>query len=155
MHGTFFRAVCRAGIFMICAQAIAHFRPNESYEKYLKLLISIMVLIQLFLPIGALFAGAGGGEGMDRIEEFRRDLEKSMDEAEEQARRTEEMLESMTLEEVRRLAGEQGGREETEADGGETGTEGSAEEGENAPVSIPEIRLDLEPIGRDGEDGSG
>ncbi len=46
MQNSLFQAICRVGIFMICAQAIVHFRPQEAYEKYLKLLISVMVLVR-------------------------------------------------------------------------------------------------------------
>ena len=99
MHNTLFQTICRTGIFMICAQTIVHFRPNESYEKYLKLLVSVMVLIQLFLPVGAFLAGVSGTGGS--INEFRESLEQSMDEARQQAAQTEAMLEQMTLEEVR------------------------------------------------------
>ena len=38
------------GIFIICAQAVTHFRPKASYEKYLKVLVSIIVLVMLMLP---------------------------------------------------------------------------------------------------------
>ena len=59
MQNLLFQAICRVGIFMICAQAIVHFRPKEAYEKYLKLLVSAMVLVQLFLPLGGGGPGAG------------------------------------------------------------------------------------------------
>ncbi len=39
------------GIFIICAQAVIHFSPSNAYAKYLKLLLSMMVLIQLLQPI--------------------------------------------------------------------------------------------------------
>lgn len=100
MHNILFQTICRTGIFMICAQTIVHFRPNESYEKYLKLLVSVMVLIQLFLPVGAFLAGVSGSGGS--IDGFRESLEQSMEEARQQAAQTEAMLEQMTLEEVRR-----------------------------------------------------
>lgn len=51
----FIRMICQMGIFMICAQAIVHFRPKASYEKYLRMLVSSMILVQIFLAIGSLF----------------------------------------------------------------------------------------------------
>ncbi|MDE6926541.1 MAG: hypothetical protein K2P59_15025, partial [Acetatifactor sp.] len=57
-----FQTICRIGIFMICAQTVIHFRPQESYEKYLKLLVSAMVLIQMFLPVSRLLFHGDGGE---------------------------------------------------------------------------------------------
>lgn len=102
MRNAFFQAICRTGIFMICAQAIVHFRPQESYEKYLKLLVSVMVLIQLFLPLGSLLAGIRGEAAAGQLEDFRQSLEQSMEEARQKAEETDALLERMTLEEVRR-----------------------------------------------------
>ena len=101
---TLFQTVCRVGIFMICAQAIVHFRPQESYEKYLKLLVSIMVLIQLFLPVGEFFWGEGKKQAAEALVSFGEELERSMQEAEESAGDMEQKLQQMTLEEIRRQA---------------------------------------------------
>lgn len=57
MGDTIFQAICRIGIFMICAQTFVHFCPKGSYEKYLKMLVSIMVLVQVLSPLGALLQG--------------------------------------------------------------------------------------------------
>lgn len=92
---------------MICAQAIVHFRPQESYEKYLKLLVSVMVLVQLFLPLVNFLTGIGGEEANRQLESFRENLEQSMEEASKQAEETNALLEQMTLEEVRRRMEEQ------------------------------------------------
>lgn len=106
IHNSFFQAICRVGIFMICAQAIVHFRANESYEKYLKLLMSIMVLMQLFLPIGNFFFGRGGMKAAELMEQFEKELADSMGEMEKSALEADRLLEKMTLEEVRRRAQE-------------------------------------------------
>ncbi len=45
----------RASIFMILAQALIHFRPNPSYEKYVKFLAGIMTIVILVIPIMELF----------------------------------------------------------------------------------------------------
>ena len=125
MQNLFFQAICRVGIFMICAQAMIHFRPQEAYEKYLKLLVSVMVLIQLFLPIGSFLLGGGGQEAKDMLERFRQELGQSMAEAEKKAAETDAVLEQMTLEELRKRLEEQaaegqtaGGTEEMGEDAG-------------------------------------
>lgn len=46
-------------IFIICAQMILHFKAEQKYGKYLKLLIGVMVLAQLFVPLMSLL---GQGE---------------------------------------------------------------------------------------------
>ncbi len=102
MRNTLFQAICRAGIFMICAQAIVHFRPQEAYEKYLKLLVSVMILIQLFLPVGSFLLGGGIEETAKRLEMFRRELEQELSLTQTQAEETDKLLERMTLEEVRK-----------------------------------------------------
>lgn len=130
MKSTFFQAICRTGIFMICAQAIVHFRPQESYEKYLKLLVSVMVLIQLFLPLGSFLAGIRGEAAVGQLESFRQSLEQSMEEARQKAEETDTLLERMTLEEVRRRMEAQAA-EESEA--------------QTSQQSEPQDELSLEP----------
>lgn len=107
MLDSFLEAIGRVGIFMICARAIVHFRPKEADEKYMKLLVSIMILIQLFLPLGSVFLGGEGGETVAALERFKADLQQSMQEAEINAARADALLEQMTLEEVRKRMEEQ------------------------------------------------
>lgn len=116
MTNNLFQAICRTGIFMICAQAIVHFRPQESYEKYLKLLVSVMVLVQLVLPLGSFLAGVGGEDASGQLESFRENLEQSMEDARQRAEETNALLEQMTLEEIRRLMEEQAAETEVEDD---------------------------------------
>jgi len=98
----FFEAICRVGIFMICAQAVVHFRPQESYEKYLKLIVSVMILLQLFLPIGGVFLAGGKTDVAKQLTKLTQSIEEGRRLAEEKAAETEEMLEQMTLEEVQK-----------------------------------------------------
>ena len=113
---------------MICAQALVHFRPREAYEKYLKLLVSVMILIQLFLPIGSLFLGGGRQDAARQLEAFGRELEQEMQKAQESAFQTDGLLEQMALEEVRRRIEQQTQQEEL-------------------PREAPgEIRTDVEPV---------
>lgn len=128
MLDAFFQAICRVGTFMICAQAIVHFKPNESYEKYLKLLVSVMILIQLFLPLGSLFVKGDRQETARQLEAFRESLEEGMRYAEEQAAETDRILEQMTLEEVQRRMEEQAAQPDAGADAGAESIDGEAEE---------------------------
>lgn len=102
MLNSLFQAICRVGIFMICAQALIHFRAQETYEKYLKILVSIMILIQLFLPVGAFIMGGDRAETEEALKQFRREMEESVNAAEENAAAADAILEQMTLEEVRK-----------------------------------------------------
>lgn len=107
MRNVLFQAICKVGIFMICAQAIIHFRPREAYEKYLKLLVSVMILIQLFLPFGGFLLGESVGETAERLALFRERLEQEFRLSTLEAEETDKLLEQMTLEEVRRRMAEQ------------------------------------------------
>ena len=71
--------IIRTGIFIICAQVLVHFRPKGSYEKYFKMLVSAMILIQLFLPVSNLFTGEGENSLAARVEWFRQQLEQSLE----------------------------------------------------------------------------
>lgn len=144
MQNTLFQAICRVGIFMICAQAVVHFRPKEAYEKYLKLLVSVMVLIQIFLPIGGILLGKGGQDAVDRLEQFRRELEQDMQEAYEHAAGADALLEQMTLEEIRnRLEAEQAQEQASEGGIREDGARKEAA-GEDSGQSVIESEAQLE-----------
>ncbi len=131
-----FQAICRMGIFMICAQAVVHFRPQESYEKYLKLLVSAMVLIQMLLPIGRLLFWGDGGELAAKSEDFLEGLEAEMAAAENRANEADALLEQMTLEEVRQRV-EEAKEAGLAGDGAGSGEPGSAGGGGSAGTGEP------------------
>ena len=106
------------GIFMICAQAILHFRPKESYGKYLRLLFSVMILIQIFQPVSELLFGGSGVELQKSIEQFQERLDESMEQATEVAAGTEQRLEKMSMEELRKYRELQGEQTEMQKDMG-------------------------------------
>lgn len=60
------KEIGRVAVFIICAQTLLHFRAKESYEKYIKLLISMMVLLLLLKP----FFNGGYGKEEDLLEEL-------------------------------------------------------------------------------------
>ena len=122
MRNPLFQAICRVGMLKICEKAIVNFRPNEAYEKYLKLLVSVMILIQLFLPIGSFLLGGGMEETARKLEQFRIQLEQEMQAVTREAAEADKLLENMTLEEIRRRVDEQQA-------GGEGEEGGVAEEG--------------------------
>lgn len=68
MAGNLLDLMKRLAVFMIIAQTILHFRPNKSYEKYLKMLIGIMMLAIFIVPMTELFR-------QDSVKEYERLLE--------------------------------------------------------------------------------
>lgn len=100
MFSEFFNSICRVGIFMICAQTIVHFRPNASYEKYIKLLVSAMILIQILIPVMNLFGESSAADFESRIAWFDEQLQEGIYRAEEEAENAGESVGRMSLEET-------------------------------------------------------
>ena len=91
-----YHVIGQVGIFLICAQTLIHFRPRESYEKYLKLLLSVMLLIQLLQP---LLTVLGGDEiaGTDvQAAEFAEEIRTVLEQAAVQAEQTEDEIQAVT-----------------------------------------------------------
>lgn len=130
MAQQFFQIVCRLGIFMVCARLLIHFRAQESYEKYLKLLVSVMILIQLFLPLGNFLSAEKKEAGLKELEGIRQEFEAELEQAQLQVQEADRMLEQMTLEELQRQVQEerekaQAEKEKEEGTTGEGQTEGT------------------------------
>lgn len=107
MFSDLFRSICQVGVFVICAQAIVHFRPKGSYEKYLKVLVSTMVLIQIFLPISRLFSKDIQTDIVVLVEQFENQLNQSMVNVKESVAASEEYAETMAKKQLEELKKEQ------------------------------------------------
>ena len=75
MGYSFLEFMKRIGIFIICAQSFLHFTAGKSYEKYVKLLIGMMILAQFVVPVRALFLSGENAELWEEVERFQRELE--------------------------------------------------------------------------------
>lgn len=75
MGASFLEFMKQIGIFIICAHSLLHFSAGKSYEKYLKLLVGIMVLAQFAIPFGEIFLGKETGKVWEEAERFQRELE--------------------------------------------------------------------------------
>lgn len=135
------------GIFMICAQAILHFRPKESYGKYLRLLFSVMILIQIFQPVSELFLGESDVELQISIRQFQEHLDESMEQAAKAAAGTELRLQQMSMEELqKRQALQEADTEKNMQREGQNEMEGEAQtrEIQIEQVGIEEIHITRE-----------
>ena len=128
-----YRVIGQAGIFLICAQTVVHFRPKESYDKYLKLLLSVMLLLQLLQPIFTAFGG-DYGTAEEQAAEFTAELQNVLTLAGEQAQAAEEEIKH-TADAVAAGQLENGATQET----------ANPTEGENGEPA--EIRVEVGPIG--------
>lgn len=128
MEFGFLKMICRMGIFMICAQAIVHFRPKASYEKYLKMLVSSMVLIQLLMSVGGIFWTDGQEELTERAEELVQSFEQSIKQVSESTFFTED--------EQFRITGEKPEVQQEDEETGITGREISVNVAPVSPIRI-------------------
>ena len=91
-----YHVIGQVGIFLICAQTLVHFRPRESYEKYLKLLLSVMLLIQLLQPL-LMVLGGDKIAGTDvQVTEFAEEIRTVLEQAAVQAEQTEDEIQAAT-----------------------------------------------------------
>lgn len=89
-----YRVIGQAGIFLICAQTVVHFRPKESYDKYLKLLLSVMLLLQLLQPVLTVLGGGEVWNAEEQVAGFTEELQTVLTRASEQAGQTEEKVQN-------------------------------------------------------------
>lgn len=137
MHEEWMRTICQIGIFMLCARTISHFRPREAYEKYFKLLLGIMVLVQVFLPFGRLFFGMDAALLQEGVAQFERKLEQSMEAAAKQALVVEKKMEQMSMLEVQqRLEEQQLSEGQTEEPQSQAQMQTAKQQGVVEPVEI-------------------
>ncbi len=87
-----YRVIGQVGIFLICAQTVVHFRPKESYEKYLKLLLSVMLLLQLLQPVLTALSGGDGWNAQEQVAGFTEELQTVLTKASEQAEQSREEI---------------------------------------------------------------
>ncbi len=137
MHSFLMNTICRTGIFIICAQVLVHLRPKGSYEKYLKMLMSAMILMQLFLPVSTLFTGEGERSLAARVAWFEEQLEQSREQIERNHAEGESILEQMTLEEVQNRVAENAAAREQETAAAAGELENAAEEGPEGELPEP------------------
>ena len=89
-----YRVIGQAGIFLICAQTLVHFRPKESYDKYFKLLLSVMLLLQLLQPVLTALGGGDGWNAQEQVAGFTEELQTVLNRASEQAEQSQEEIEN-------------------------------------------------------------
>ena len=84
-------------IFMICARTLLHFRAKESYEKYLKLLVSLMLLVLLVEPLMDFFGKGEEGEFLQRIQSYSYQLQDILENEQLNNEEISEILSHMTM----------------------------------------------------------
>lgn len=85
-------------IFMICAQTLMHFRAKEAYEKYLKLLVSMMLLLLIAEPLLGLLGKGTEVNIIERIQVYQQELQTIVENQELKQEDITEILSHMTTE---------------------------------------------------------
>ncbi len=133
-------SIRQMGVFMICAQALLYFKPKGSYEKYMKLLVSAMILVQLLSPVAALLAGKGGASLEERIAYYTNSFEQGMGEGALEEYRMEQIRQHLLTSQISvQMEGLSTETDSTRA--GQTETAPGQESGEEG-----EIRIQIDPV---------
>lgn len=101
MWEAFLGSIRQMGVFMICAQALIYFKPKGSYEKYLKLLVSAMILVQLLGPVQALLSDGAGQSLEERIAFYSSSFEQGLSEAALEEYRLEQIRQQLLTAQIR------------------------------------------------------
>ena len=72
------QSIVKIAVFLILAQTIVHLSPRESYEKYLKLLVRLMLIASLLTPLTSMLTGETVGQVTRTILEESRAYERSI-----------------------------------------------------------------------------
>lgn len=102
----------KISIFIVAAQMILHLCAGKQYQKYIKLLISIMIMVQFLLPILSFLRVCTEGEFWATVEQYEREI---ADRVEEVSREYTGIMED----EIMNLAAEEVKRQIQEAEAGE------------------------------------
>lgn len=87
-------------IFLICAQTLIHFRPRDSYEKYIKLLVSMMLLILLVEPVMDLLGKGNRGDFLERVHVYEQELQDILSSPQLETEQIEVILQNITQQKV-------------------------------------------------------
>lgn len=134
-------------VFLICAQTLVHFRPKGSYEKYIKLLVSMMLLILLVEPLMNLLGKGERGDFMEQVRVYEQRLQEILETPQLKNDEIELLIENITRERV-----EEGtAYVQKQADSGQTESQGTKKQedaygnaAENADEQPEAIKVQVE-----------
>ena len=92
----------KISIFIVAAQMILNLSAGKQYQKYIKLLISIMIMVQFLLPVLELFKVCTEDEFWKNVEKYEREIAEQVEEVNlEYTGLLEEEIMNLTAEEVK------------------------------------------------------
>lgn len=96
-----FSMVQKLGIFIILSQTLLHFRPNEEYEKYIKILCNIIILSMFIVPVLGLFQKDIGNEFEVQVKAYQMKMEQIEAPVEKQLETTGKEMNDRIREEIK------------------------------------------------------
>lgn len=137
-------SIRQMGVFMICAQALIYFKPKGSYEKYMKLLVSAMILVQILSPVAALLSGMEAQSLEERIAFYSASFEQGLGEAAVQEYQVEQLRQILLEEQIRvqleAVDLQLGGQEDDPA------AESGESPGQESSEAVEDIYIQIEPV---------
>jgi hypothetical protein len=118
---------------MICSRVILHFKPQESYAKYIRLVAGAMILLQVSEVAVRLFGGKGMADLEERIEQMAKEFSPALEWEMPDAQEVQNKWEQMLMDAAKRQVPEEK-RQVPEAST------------ESAEESLPVIRVEIEEI---------
>ncbi len=94
------KEIGQMAVFLICAQTLLYFRAKDSYEKYIKLLISMILLLLLTEPFLNLFHTGEGSGLWNGIATYGQAMEEVMGQGLIEEEEIEQILQRITQEKV-------------------------------------------------------
>lgn len=101
MLAVFLDLVKRVGIFVIIGQTIQHFGISRKYERYMKLVISIMVVAQIIFAFGVYIKQFQKHGFLVSGSEYRQEWDINMSKVEEKMKEYNRMTAQKAEEEIR------------------------------------------------------
>ncbi|MGN0431886.1 MAG: hypothetical protein ACI4EQ_05960 [Lachnospiraceae bacterium] len=148
MGNSLLSLIKQVSIFVICAQMLLHFKPTAQYGKYIKLLIGVMVLAQMFVPVMAILGKGGEAVFSGRLDYYRSMIAAGMERAGLESVSTAERIEEMRMEEIKSALNNietEENETEAEEDWAETGAYIRNEEEGQQQETICVERIEVKP----------
>lgn len=79
MGRQFMEGLIQMTVFIICAQTLMHLKPRETYEKYLKLIVNMLLLLQMLVPVREVIMGVTGDGLRQEVLQFQLQLEEILE----------------------------------------------------------------------------
>lgn len=79
MESRFLEVIKDMGVFLLCIRSLMHFSAGKSYEKYIRMLSGLVIMMQLTIPVTQLYSDTSADELWKEVEYFETELAQNME----------------------------------------------------------------------------